>query len=181
GVVRLEDGTTLVIDADTALAAEVTAGTSQELEDTGIPFAFVDTEVRNGFTYFYRVTAFDINSLKSGPSSLESASPAKSTIPRAAASNQVIATFQSKMMGDDGVALDPRAPVPPINSSTGTFAGPMPPTNGLEAMFQPLVERLLPAFSLTARIDSITPGFPVDGDCPNGFSALGSCWHYFVT
>jgi hypothetical protein len=57
----------------------------------------------------------------------------------------------------------------------------MPPTNGIDAAFQPLVERLLPAFSLTATIDSILPDFEINNGCPNGSNAVGGCWHFFVT
>ncbi|MGD8728033.1 MAG: hypothetical protein PVH40_10330, partial [Gemmatimonadales bacterium] len=36
------------------------------LEDTGVPFAYVDTTVQNFYPYYYAVTAFDVNSLSSG-------------------------------------------------------------------------------------------------------------------
>ena len=68
-IVQLVDGSPLVLDGDTAPATAF-----PPLEDTGIPYAFVDTDARNGFQYFYRVTAFDVNSLASGPASLESTS-----------------------------------------------------------------------------------------------------------
>ena len=42
------------------------------LRDSGVPFTYVDQDVRNGVRYFYTVTAFDINSIRSGPSSMES-------------------------------------------------------------------------------------------------------------
>ncbi|HEX6587766.1 MAG TPA: hypothetical protein VF039_01985 [Longimicrobiales bacterium] len=74
-VVELADGSALVLDADT------TPGRGfPPLEDTGIPYTFVDSDVRNGFEYFYRVTAFDVNSLSSGPGSLESASLAPQAV-----------------------------------------------------------------------------------------------------
>ncbi len=182
GVVRLIDGSTLVVKADTALAAEIAAGRALQLSDTGIPFAFVDKDVRNGFQYFYRVTAFDINSLKSGPSSLESAGPSKSASPRRNAPNQVLASFKSFIAGKDGVALDPRQPLPRLDPDRGTFSGPMPPTNGAEGLFAPLVERLLPAFKLTARIDSVVADNYITG-CPvsGGSAGFGSCWQLYMT
>src|SRR3970040_2433312 len=85
GVVRLADGSTMVVKADTALSAQIATASARPLENTGVPFAFVDKDVRNGFQYFYRVTAFDINSLKSGPSSLESAGAAQPAGARGAA------------------------------------------------------------------------------------------------
>ncbi len=48
------------------------------LANTGVPFAFTDDgsglvqAPRNNVRYFYAVTAFDVNSFQSGPSSLES-------------------------------------------------------------------------------------------------------------
>ena len=46
----------------------------------GVPFVFIDHTVRNSLRYFYSVTAFDVNSLASGPSSLESARITKAVI-----------------------------------------------------------------------------------------------------
>ena len=54
-----------------------------ELGNTGVPFIFVDRGVRNSLRYFYAVTAFDVNSLVSGPSSLESARVTKAGHPGA--------------------------------------------------------------------------------------------------
>ena len=58
-----------------------------DLRDTGVPFVYVDETARNNLRYFYAVTAFDINSFQSGPSSLESPRTTKSTTPNATASN----------------------------------------------------------------------------------------------
>ena len=57
------------------------------LANTGVPFIFVDRGVRNSLRYFYSVTAFDVNSLVSGPSSLESARVTKAVTPTPAVSN----------------------------------------------------------------------------------------------
>ncbi len=181
GVVRLKDGSALVVKADTAFAAELAAGRARPLSDTGIPFAFIDNAARNGFQYFYRVTAFDINSLASGPPSLESAGPSQSTIPRKNAPNLQVASFESFLAGDNGQALDPTAPVPSIDPNTGIFSGKMPPTNTAEGTFIPLVQRLLPKFQLTATIDSVVGDNFVQGGCPAGESALGSCWKLYMT
>lgn len=54
--------------ADTAL----TSRGFPALRDSGVPFTYVDQDVRSGVRYFYTVTAFDINSVRSGPSSMES-------------------------------------------------------------------------------------------------------------
>ena len=52
-----------------------------------MPFGFIDREPKNNFRYFYSVTAFDINSYQSGPSSLESPRVAKPVTPSDTGSN----------------------------------------------------------------------------------------------
>src|SRR5437667_9310466 len=52
-------------------------------------FAYIDQSVRNDFTYFYTVTAFDVNSLRSGPSSLESPKITKQVTPRHAPNTKI--------------------------------------------------------------------------------------------
>lgn len=173
---RLSDGRTLAIQGDTA-----TPGDTPDLTDTGVPFAFIDTDVRNNFRYFYQVRAFDINSTFSGPISLESSSDTKSAIPQQAAPNQVLASFTQEMQGADGTPLDPNVDLPTIDPETGIFSGPMPPTNTVEATFAPLVPRLLPEFTLTARIDSVRIGNLPDVPCTNGTDQLGACWNMYMT
>ena len=92
---RLATGTALFIQLDTAingaaagcLLAAGPNGAQCALRDTEVPFEFVDRGVRNDLRYFYAVTAFDINSIQSGPSSLESARRTKSVTPASSASN----------------------------------------------------------------------------------------------
>jgi hypothetical protein len=161
----------------------VTNSTKITLEDTGVPFAFVDRSVRNGITYRYIVTAFDINSLQSGAVSLESPRQSQFTVPRKDPSNITFASFKSSVTGG-GQPLDLEAPLPTIDANTGVFSGPMPPANGLATSFQPLAERLMPAFKLTATVDSILP-YTEDthplGGCPKGSNGLGACWRMFMT
>jgi hypothetical protein len=85
GRAALADGTALVTAADTA----VTGGGAgfPALRDTGVPFAYVDRTPRNSLRYFYAVTAFDVNSFNSGPSSLESPRTTKAVVPTVPASN----------------------------------------------------------------------------------------------
>ena len=152
------------------------------LSDTGVPFAYVDRGVRNGVTYRYRVTAFDVNSLASGALSLESPSTTQFTTPRKDPNNLQLASFTSSLANAAGQPLPTHA-YPTVNSQTGIFSGPMPPTNGLSATFSPLVERLLPAFNIKASIDSIIP-YTLDthpAGCPAGFNALGVCWRTHMT
>ncbi|MBI4545472.1 MAG: hypothetical protein HY703_09775, partial [Gemmatimonadetes bacterium] len=155
---------------------------SIQLEDTGVPFAFIDKSVRNGITYRYIVTAFDVNSLKSGALSLESPRQVQLVVPRKDPSNLVLASFTSSVTNAAGQPL-PTIAHPTVNSQTGIFSGPMPPTDGLSATFAPLVARLLPKFTLAATIDSILP-YTVDTHpqgCPKGSNALGACWRMFMT
>ncbi len=88
--------------------------------------------MRNSLRYFYSVTAFDVNSLVSGPSSLESARVTKAVIPAAAPSNQqVAANLVTHVIGQDGVATDTIfTGVPNFNAATGQFSGPFPPADG---------------------------------------------------
>ena len=177
GRVELASGSVLNLQADTA----VSGGNSgfPELEDNGVPFAFVDVGVRNSFTYFYTVTAFDVNSFKSGPSSIESPRVTKSTIPRKGAANIAVASLQSGMFGDDNVLLDPSASFG-IDAATGKFTGPPPPTNALVGAFAPLVQQLLPALSLEAKIDSLSARTDGDGGCPVS-NGLAACYLIYVT
>ncbi|UCF21472.1 MAG: hypothetical protein JSU87_08835 [Gemmatimonadota bacterium] len=146
GIVRLEDGSTFVIESD-----EI-AG----LTNSGIPFSFVDRNVRNGFQYFYKVTAFDVNSLRSGPSSLESAGATKTTFPQAPASDLTQAEFSVALIDRDGNTLVPGDP-PTVDPLTGTFNRPQLPTNQLFGDFLPFAPQLLPQGTYEVRIDSIVP------------------------
>ena len=88
------DGTIYFASTDTAVSGG--GHDDRSLTDGGVPFAFVDNGLVNSFGYFYAVTAYDVNSFRSGPSSLESPmTTIKSVTPRAEA-------------GDDGRHLDPR-------------------------------------------------------------------------
>jgi hypothetical protein len=198
-IFELADGSPIVTEADTLLADLVRAGTGRPLTNTGIPFAFVDNGVRNGFQYFYQVRAFDTNSLASGPSSLISSSATESTFPQAPAPNQEIASLQTWISGDDAVPLNPGAPLPSIDLDDGTFSGPMPPSDAFELGFAPLVERLLPQFGLTATVDSVaifqtgniaggTQEFGPSSTCPSVgqindrlASPFGACWAMYLS
>src|SRR5574339_541984 len=92
------------------------------MSDTGIPFVYLDRAVRNGFRYFYAVTAFDVNSIRSGPSSLEAARITKAVTPNKDATNYNVAgTVTGTEMLGRGVALDPNAPYPTIDTAGGTI------------------------------------------------------------
>jgi hypothetical protein len=118
--------------------------------------------VRNGTTYVYAVTAFDVNSIASGASSYQSELVGKTVTPRIASSNVHAAITGTGMYGGDGTRLDRDTTFPAINAADGTFARPIPPANGggIDFDFPGLVAELLPPGDFTLRVDSVSPGFP---------------------
>jgi hypothetical protein len=186
GRVELATGDVLILQADTAVSGGANCASPAglvecpTLANTGVPFAFVDRGVRNSFTYHYTVTAFDVNSIQSGPTSLESPRVTKRVIPRKGAPNLAQAVLVSAITGDDDVPLNPSAPWD-IDAATGKFTGTPPPTSAIEGAFAPLVPQLLPQLDLTATIDSLVPKSAADYPCPGGGNALGSCYEMHVT
>ena len=170
-IAQLANGDPIVLSADTALAAEQRNGTAQPLTDTGVPFAFVDTQVRNGFQYFYEVTAFDINSMPSGPTSLESAGGTKTVQPQRAASSLTSADFSLGIFGrgtqlatcTSGAGCSTDRPAPTIDPATGTFSGPAQPTTNISLTFEAYAAQLLQAGAKLITIDSIVPEIYLNG------------------
>jgi len=157
GRVALASGSIMVVASDTA----VTGGNSglPPLTDNGVPFVFVDHNVRNGFRYFYSVTAFDINSFKSGPSSLESPLVTQQATPRVAAGQETAGSIGAlELLGAGTSVLDPTEALPTIDATTGIFSGPMPPTNVLDLGFVAFLPQVLGSGGVTVTIDSVVPG-----------------------
>jgi hypothetical protein len=157
-----------------------------ELANTGVPFAFTDdgsgllSAPRNNVRYFYTVTAFDVNSFASGPSSLESQRIARAVVPVRAAPNVTTAQLESGIVGGDDSELDPALPFT-IDPETGRFSGTPPPSaaQALQGVFAPLVPVLLPSLELTATIDSVQPRI---AECPAELTNLqGICYEFFVS
>jgi hypothetical protein len=152
---------------DTAFAdvaqGRVASGASFALANTGVPFVFIDNTVRNSLRYFYSVTAFDVNSLASGPSSLESARIARAAIPTAAVANdKTVTTEIAGVFARDQLAPD--RPLPTIHPANGTFSGPFPPANGAAVSLGALVAELVgDEGAAAARLDSITMGSAYQG------------------
>ncbi|HEX4560623.1 MAG TPA: hypothetical protein VH113_02225 [Gemmatimonadales bacterium] len=155
GRVRATNGAIQVTRADTA----ITGGNSgfPPLVDNGVTFSFLDAGLLNSFSYYYAVTAFDVNSVRSGPTSLESPRLVKTATPRTTG-NVANAVIVQGMYGDDSVALDPTRSFPPIDSATGTFNGPMPPANGTVFTLLTSATQVLPRGRIEARIDSVSAG-----------------------
>ena len=133
------------------------ADTVSGLNDTGVPFVFVDRGVRNGLTYRYAVTAFDVNSLQSSPT-LESARIFRQVIPRASGLADKSKPKVKVVLQGETRTLDPNAPLPTIDSK-GRFSGPMPPTNGIDAgaLQAFLPQALKVGTHALIRLDSVVP------------------------
>ena len=153
---------TAVTGAASGCVAAASGATAQcTLRDTGVPFVFVDHGVRNDFRYFYAVTAFDVNSLQSGPSSLESPRRTKAATPVSQASNvERSATVQVSLRGRD-VVLDTASGVPALDPATGRFGGPAPPANAFALGLPDVIEALFPearSGSVVLTLDSLQLG-----------------------
>ncbi|MEX2157417.1 MAG: hypothetical protein WD773_11345 [Gemmatimonadales bacterium] len=173
GRVELASGSVLNLKADTAVTGGPPACAGQpcpELTSGGVPFAFVDRNVRNSFTYHYTVTAFDVNSIVSGPTSLESPRITKPVVPRSASGQETAGVLQpQELLGADGAVLNAAAPLPTIDPATAIFSGPMPPTDGIDVGLAAFLPQVLGNGSLTVMIDSIDPGYPSFDFSPGRF------------
>jgi hypothetical protein len=152
GRVELADGSVLIVRADTV-------GTGfPDLSDNGVAFAYTDDNVRNGFTYFYSVTAFDVNSLRSGPSSLESPRITKAVRPRRGSGQEVAGQLgaQAYIAGNGSPITD--AVEPTINATTGIFSKRALPADGISAGLAAFLPQVLADGNVTVRIDSVLPG-----------------------
>ncbi|NNG17868.1 MAG: hypothetical protein HKM89_15440, partial [Gemmatimonadales bacterium] len=175
--IALSDGSVLVLRADTA-ETPLIGSYKAALSDNGVPFVFVDSTARNSFRYFYSVSAFDLNSWQSGPSSLESPKVLKQVTPSNRAVNyENTATDLVAALYGRGVELctdregaNPcrDLPVPDINPTTGTFSGPMPPADGWGMdLFEFVPELFTGPGSAGARLDSIQLGNGFWGNAPD--------------
>ncbi|HKT60267.1 MAG TPA: hypothetical protein VJQ46_09460, partial [Gemmatimonadales bacterium] len=152
---------------DTAFAdinqGRIAQGVSTNLTNSGVPFLFIDRNVRNSLRYFYSVVAFDINSAASGPSSLESQRATKAVTPVPAVSNaRVIANLQPHVIGR-GVAMDTVIKAAPtLDPVTGKFSGPFQPADGgivgFVGEFAASVIQPSQSGALEMRLDSLTMG-----------------------
>jgi hypothetical protein len=198
GVVRASSGGAAIIDSLGALPLSEWGG----LAGSGVPFLFRDTGVTNNFTYFYAVTAVDLNSPASGPPVQRSTLEPQSVLPRTDAPNLADATIDVSMTGDDGVPLEsPGFFDDDVDRETGIFPRAFPPTDAFSQTFAPLVPRLLPALSLGVTIDSIVArhtgnpsggqefeptasGFCAGGASPGDgivASPFGACWDMYLS
>jgi len=159
--IPLPDNSALVLRADTTFAQ--VQGSLGCLCDTGVPFVFVDQSVRNDFRYFYSVTAFDINSVQSGPASFESPRILKSVTPVRPASNFENAVAFSLTVFGRGVPQTDTI-IPTLDSLSGTFSKKMPSPNGWRLELVSFVKEVVGAAdSIVIRLDSLVLGSAYDG------------------
>jgi len=130
------------------------------LSNTGVPYAYVDNSVANSVNYYYAVSAFDVNSVASGPGSLESPLAAQSVTPRAPAANLSSATVDYGLFGRGDQPLDPNVRFV-FDGATGRFTGSPPPTDMLGVLeyqlFAPTALKVGARAEL--RVDSVVPGY----------------------
>ncbi len=153
---RLLDSSVVILAADTAVTGHRSG--RKPLTDTGVPFVFVDSGLVNGVDYYYAVTAFDVNSARSAPSTMESALLPHIVTPRASSQEQAGAIGSATLLGSDGSVLDPAAPLPTLDAFSARFSGSQPPTNALQLMVQSAAPQLLGNDTLTVTLDSVIPG-----------------------
>jgi hypothetical protein len=153
---------------DTAFAdvsrGRIAQGVSTQLTNSGVPFLFIDRNVRNSLRYFYSVVAFDVNSLTSGLSSLESNRATKAVTPTPAVSNAVVASsLVTHLLGRDNVAMDTVIKgAPTLDPTTGKFSGPFQAADGgvvaFVGEFAASVIQPSQGGALTMRLDSLHMG-----------------------
>ncbi len=162
----------------------IAQGASTTLGNTGVPFIFVDRGVRNSLRYFYAVTAFDVNSAVSGPSSLESARVTKPVIPAPSASNNPIETSVERHVVGRDVATDTLFDPPTLDPVTGRFSGPAAPSDGgvveFVGEFAGAVIQPDQGGELSMRLDSLQIGQHNTSNCCAAGSA-GFPTTYYLT
>lgn len=151
---QLASGGVITLEADSAVTGNA-SGKFPELANTGVPFVYVDNDVVNGLIYYYAVTAFDVNSRVSGPSSLESARATKRVVPNSVAGNYAnVAATSAGTFGRSGLLTD--NVVPTLNPTTGRFSKRFPTQNGTTLALVAFVKELIKGTGeVSLRLDSI--------------------------
>lgn len=141
GRAALASGQAILVEADTAVSGAAArclgSGNDPEcvLRDTGVPFVYLDRTARSNLRYFYSVTAFDINSIQSGPGSLESPRVTKSVTPATTASNYENSATASTRVEGRGLAVSVDSTLPDIDPVSGRFSKKFPPANNVQLDF----------------------------------------------
>ena len=171
--IELTDGTALILKSDTT-------GAGYQLSDNGVPFAYEDLSVRNNFRYVYSVTAFDVNSVQSGPASMESARVIKGVTPVRPAGNYENTAGVATSLWGRGVELFDRT-MPTLDPVAGTFSKPMPPSDGWSVMIAAFVKEVVAnSGAVIVHLDSLDLGDPYGSGVGGNCSTLVPI-QYFVT
>lgn len=168
----LASGTLMTLKSDTLMSGAVYAAQRgaggvgyPTLSNTGVPFVFIDKKgncsscgVVNGVNYYYTVTAFDVNSLRSGPASLESVRSTKQvTVGSVAANFNNSFTTEPQIVGRS-VRTDRDFPI--LDRDNGRFSKAFPPSNAANISLATFLPELLKGSgSVSLKLDSI--GTPV--------------------
>jgi len=180
GRVPLLAGTALTVKADSTVTGGGTNGgcgprsVCPQLSNNGVPFVYVDATPRNNLRYFYSVTAFDVNSVESGPTSLESPRNTKPVTPAKPATDYVNSSSVAVQVIGRGVAMDTIITADPtINGVTGVFSGPARPANSLVPAFVGQLPKQVFATggSFAVTLDSIGSGEADATGCCGGMGA----------
>lgn len=167
---RLGDRTVLQNNAVLPLRADTAgshgAGPRLPLSDNTVPFVWVDSGVTNGVPYFYAVTAFDVNSIRSGPSSLESPLVLRAVTPRIPSGREMAGGVSAVRLLDRNGSELVLGAVPSLNSATAIFSGPMPPTDAIDVSLVSYVSQLVSDGAVTLTLDSVVPGEWFSGTMP---------------
>jgi len=136
-------GDLFVLRADSAAGGG--GSSTPPFGDSGVPFSYVDRDVRNDLTYFYAVTTFDVNAIEStgpGRTSLESPRVTRRVMPRRTAPRAADSVATAiRLVGRGGELTDDAMPT--LDPATGTFSKRMPPANGVQLYLDQLVPSLL--------------------------------------
>jgi hypothetical protein len=168
---ELATGKAILFQSDTAITGAASGclvrGTPAAcaLRDTGVPFTFVDRTAKNNLRYFYAVTAFDINSFQSGPSSIESARVTKAVTPVAPASNLTnTAVLRTNVVGRSKAQDSVFTADPTLDATTGKFSGPFAPAAGDLHFAGEFARQVVAApGAVSIKLDSLTLGSAYDG------------------
>jgi hypothetical protein len=168
---ELATGDAILFESDTAITGAASGclvrGTPAQcaLKDTGVPFTFVDRTAKNNLRYFYSVTAFDINSFQSGPSSIESARVTKAVTPVAPASNLTnTAVLRTNVIGRSKAQDSLFSADPTIDAATGKFSGPFAPATGDLHFAGEFARQVVAApGAVSVKLDSLALGSGYDG------------------
>ncbi len=178
----LATGTAIIVKADTVSTGEQSGG-NPALTNSGVPYIYVDNTVRNNFRYFYVVTAFDVNSWASGPTSLES--PKSGTIavtPQALASNLAQSGSLTPGMIGRGVNMSQVILKTPSMRSDGTFSGPFPPATPQLGFVGFASQVVLNSGTLSVTLDSLHLGqVDLSGCCAGGAAGIPNMYYFTIS